>query len=160
VNNITWQYLPSLFEGDLEKINPLKDIGIMSDVEGSEDEELFAETFTLFPTENKDYIKGVLTQFGVLPVNEHFSPFEFWIGHTNFFVSTTILDIIEKTPGVETLDLNSLTPYRFKISIGRHWVLHNKRKEVLRAIEHNIYKYLESLKGSQDGMFEHSNPNG
>lgn len=57
---------------------------------------------------------------GVVPIMPHAVPsktFNFWVGHTNFDIQNTELDIIEKTPGVETLDI--VSRYRFRISIGK-----------------------------------------
>jgi hypothetical protein len=57
---------------------------------------------------------------GVIPLNEHNQPskvFNFWMGHANFDITAQVKDLIEKTPGVETLEI--YTRYRFRISIGR-----------------------------------------
>jgi hypothetical protein len=57
---------------------------------------------------------------GVIPLNEHNQPskvFNFWMGHTNFDITAQIKDIIEKTAGVETLEV--YTRYRFRMSIGK-----------------------------------------
>jgi hypothetical protein len=56
---------------------------------------------------------------GVIPLNEHNQPskvFNFWMGHTNFDIGEEEKDIIEVTPGVETLEV--YTRYRIRVSIG------------------------------------------
>jgi hypothetical protein len=56
---------------------------------------------------------------GVIPINENNQPskvFNFWMGHTNFDIGEEEKDIIEATPGVETLDI--FTRYRIRLSVG------------------------------------------
>ena len=56
---------------------------------------------------------------GVFAINENSVSskiFNFWVGHTNFSLSSPIVNIIEQTDGVETLDI--FTRYRFRIGIG------------------------------------------
>lgn len=70
---------------------------------------------------NKKNISRVIaTPMGFIPMNEHTSSgkiFNFWIGHTNFNITSIIASIIEHNEGIETLDI--FTRYRFRISIGK-----------------------------------------
>jgi hypothetical protein len=77
----------------------------------------------------------------VIPYDETSSigyAFNFWIGHTNFDLSSKLSTIIEKTNGVETLDV--FTRYRFRIGIGQ---LFNS-SDVMSNITNDIYKYLDT----------------
>lgn len=63
---------------------------------------------------------AAITPFGLIPINPHNDPaknFDYWIGHTNFYIGTKTATIIEGTPGVEIFDI--FGPYRFRISVGK-----------------------------------------
>lgn len=64
--------------------------------------------------------------------------FNFWMGHTNFDISKKIAQIIERTDGVETLDI--FTRYRFRISIGKAF----NDSETMRNINKTIYGELNN----------------
>lgn len=90
---------------------------------------------------NKKEMKVVVTPLGIIPYDETNSigyTFNFWIGHTNFDLSTKVSTIIENTRGVETLDV--FTRYRFRIGIGQ---LFNSG-DVMSNITHEIYEYLDA----------------
>ena len=46
--------------------------------------------------------------------------FKFWVGHSNFKLTKEFYKIIGRHPGIETLDI--LTPYRFRIAVGKLFV--------------------------------------
>lgn len=60
------------------------------------------------------------------------STFDCWIGHTNFDVTPTIKNILNKVPGVEILKICSR--YRFFIGIGKMFDF----KEVRQYIEDSL----------------------
>ena len=65
-------------------------------------------------------IKTIMTPFGILPLTEQSlasSHFKFWVGHSNFKLLKHYYPIIAKCRGVESVDI--LTPYRFRIAVGR-----------------------------------------
>jgi hypothetical protein len=65
------------------------------------------------------HVKLLMTPMGFVPMTEWNNPgkiFNFWIAHTNFRITEEIQDIIDKTDGVESLDVFS--PYRWRIAIG------------------------------------------
>ena len=65
-------------------------------------------------------IKVISSPMGLIPYSEHTASgkiFNFWVGHTNFNLSKSMVDVIEQIPGVETLDV--FTRYRFRIAIGK-----------------------------------------
>lgn len=85
-------------------------------------------------------IRVIVTPFGIIPYNQEnslFSILNLWLGHTNFNISLGVADIIEKTDGVETLDIFSR--YRFRIGIGKLFV----SSEVMSNINKKVYQYLD-----------------
>lgn len=60
------------------------------------------------------------------------SSYECWIGHTNFDVTNSMKNILDKIEGVEILRI--LSRYRFFIGLGKLFEF----KEVRKNIEHNI----------------------
>lgn len=82
------------------------------------------------------HIKVIATPMGIIPVNENTASgkiFNFWIGHTNFDITKQVADIIEKSDGVETLDI--FTRYRFRIGIGKAFY----DSEVKQTIQNTVY---------------------
>jgi hypothetical protein len=65
-------------------------------------------------------VKVIASPMGLIPYNEYTASgkiFNFWVGHTNFNITNTIVSTIEKCGGVELLDI--FTRYRFRIGIGK-----------------------------------------
>lgn len=90
----------------------------------------------------KESIQVMATPMGIIPINEHTASskiFNFWVGHTNFDISKKISDIIEQTPGVETLDI--FTRYRFRVAIGKVF----DDGQVMRSINKNINKHIVNI---------------
>lgn len=61
--------------------------------------------------------KLINTPFGMFSVSDEAllgSRFNFWIMHTNFDITEKIVEIVKKTPGVESLDVYS----RYRLRIG------------------------------------------
>lgn len=88
-----------------------------------------------------DPIKVIATPMGIIPMNDNTMSgkiFNFWIGHTNFNITGKIADTIEKTEGVETLDI--FTRYRFRIAIGKAF----DDSTIMRLINSRIYKELNN----------------
>lgn len=59
------------------------------------------------------------TPFGIMPIklsSEMYNQKNVFVGHTNFDIDQNILEIIDNTPGVESLQL--ISPYRFQIIVG------------------------------------------
>lgn len=78
------------------------------------------------------------TPMGLVPSPmPDFTTFNFWIGHTNFIITNTIGELINRTRGVETLDI--FTPYRFRIAVGKAFNENHVRKNVqLTLIQHIV----------------------
>lgn len=136
-NLIVWQKWFDPFGAD-------DDVSIESHVDEPLDEDL---------TENKQDIedqlsssqrmRAIATPMGLIPYTENTASskiFNFWVGHSNFNINEQIIDIIENTDGVETLDV--FTRYRFRIAIGK--VFDDAR--VMKEINDQVYRYLH---GSQ-----------
>lgn len=90
----------------------------------------------LFKNKGKP-VKVISSPMGLIPYNEYTSSskiFNFWVGHTNFNLSKSIVDIIENCEGVEILDV--FTRYRFRIAIGKCF----DDKEIMSQIKENISK--------------------
>lgn len=90
-------------------------------------------------TINSHGIKVIATPMGIIPYNEYTASgkiFNFWIGHTNFKITETILRVMENVLGVETLDI--FTPYRFRVSIGKAFDATLVKQNIAEA----IYEYL------------------
>jgi hypothetical protein len=82
--------------------------------------------------------KMLMTPMGMIPYNENTaasSIFNFWVGHTNFDISSEICSLIEEADGVETLDI--FTRYRFRIGIGKVF----DDGEIMRQINNLINRY-------------------
>ena len=72
-----------------------------------------------------------MTPFGILPLTEQTkasSHFKFWVGHSNFKLTEDFYKVIGQQPGIEALDI--LTPYRFRIAVGKMFVDRDVMKDV------------------------------
>jgi hypothetical protein len=82
-------------------------------------------------------IKAIATPMGIIPYNELTAPsslFNFWVGPTNFDINKKIAITIEKSEGVEILDI--FTRYRFRIGIGKCF----NDSETMKLINDKIYR--------------------
>lgn len=83
--------------------------------------------------------KVIATPMGIIPIDENTASgkiFNFWIGHTNFNITKFISSVIEKTPGVECLDI--FTRYRFRIAIGKAF----NSSRVMKNIQDSVYQHI------------------
>jgi len=81
----------------------------------------------------------ILTPMGMLPYTEKTacsSIFKFWVGHTNFSITSPIESIINESSGVEALDI--FTRYRFRIAVGKAF----KDSEVMNYINNRVYEHI------------------
>lgn len=89
----------------------------------------------------------LFTPLGPVPLNEYNDPekiFNFWVGHSNFNITKNIKDIINKTDGVETL--NVYTRYRFRIGVGKVF----SAKNVTRDINRKISEYFRTNDNNEE----------
>lgn len=78
---------------------------------------------------------AVITPFGVVPLHEDNLPsklFNFWMGHVNFPLTHELVDRLQAVEGVETLDV--LTPYRFRVAIGKAFATDVVKKAMKRSL--------------------------
>lgn len=142
VNTIIWQKWIDPF-GD-ESLDNEEDfdpyVGKYNDSEDLEDNQQL--TYKDLPDEikyRKSAIKVIATPMGIIPVNDNTMSsklFNFWVGHTNFDITSLIANTIEQTDGVETLDI--FTRYRFRISVGKAF----DDSSVMRNINKRVYEEL------------------
>ena len=86
-------------------------------------------------------MKAIATPMGIIPYTENTASgkiFNFWIGHTNFNITSDVAYEIENADGVETLDV--FTRYRFRIAIGKVF----DESKVKFDISKNVYKLLSN----------------
>lgn len=89
-------------------------------------------------------VRVIASPLGLIPYNEHTASskiFNFWIGHTNFNISQSVKDIIEKVGGVEILDI--FTRYRFRIAVGKCF----NDSETMKLINDEVYAKIEDANG-------------
>lgn len=85
-------------------------------------------------------IKVIASPLGLIPYNEHTASskiFNFWLGHTNFNISSKIKEIIENIDGIEILDI--FTRYRFRIAIGKCF----EDADVMSTINKTIHDFYD-----------------
>lgn len=90
-------------------------------------------------------IKVIASPLGIIPYNEYTASskiFNFWVGHTNFDISTPIVEVIEKCEGVELLDI--FTRYRFRVGIGKCF----NDSETMNNITETVRNLLDYLYGN------------
>ena len=76
-------------------------------------------------------VRGVMTPYGLMPLTDDTlasRKFKFWVGHANFRLTEDYYRVIGRIEGVETLDI--LTPYRFRIGVGKMFVDRNVMSDV------------------------------
>lgn len=85
---------------------------------------------------SKKPLRAIATPMGLIPYTENTASskiFNFWVGHSNFDLSTGLVNIIEDTEGTETLDIFSR--YRFRIAIGKAF----DDAKVMKNINDRVY---------------------
>lgn len=139
MNYIVWEKWRDPFLGyDENEIDLDSDVNNFFD-EDEEDHHLIDDKAPMDQIkESGKQIRVIATPMGLIPYNEYTASskiFNFWIGHANFNLSKKIVNIIEKTDGVETLDV--FTRYRFRIGIGKVF----EDRNVMKNIENNVKQY-------------------
>jgi len=89
----------------------------------SKDQHILPEYENEYYEDNQQKNQVLITNMGIIPFNEATDCskiFNFWIGHTNFNISTVIAQLIQDVDGVETLDV--FTRYRFRVAFGKAFV--------------------------------------
>lgn len=135
---IIWQHFANPFENKV-------DINLLNPLLSEPDSEL--ENISMLDDEdnieNKEFAQGIITQHGIIGINESYNPYDFWVGHCSFKITDHIEHIIENSEGVEYLKI--LSPYRFKIAVAKYFSQQNLRGKVLKNIESRIFQFLDCL---------------
>jgi len=89
------------------------------------------------PIDIKQVKMGIMaTPMGIIPITEHTAAgqvFNFWTAHTNFRMTQNILNIVDQTDGIESVDL--FTPYRWRIAIGKVFDSSTVKNDVMRNLQ-------------------------
>ena len=93
---------------------------------------------------NKEYAKGITTQLGTIPINNQFNPLNLWTGHTNFLITSSIAEIIATHEGIEFFKV--LTPYRFRIAIGKAWQQENLGPFVKIGLTKKVIEFMNRFR--------------
>jgi hypothetical protein len=141
-NLIIWQKWLDPFGSDdteVDEFDPYTGDYIDSDEDLDKNEE--ENNYEEIIKKKNTAVRVIATPMGIIPMNENTASgklFNFWMGHTNFDISKKIALMIEKTDGVETLDI--FTRYRFRVSIGKAF----DDSETMRNINKTIYSELNN----------------
>ncbi len=125
--DVYWEKWIDAFEEDAEA--QLEDHEEEALEGGFFDEESFSEEEAF--KESISHIQSIITPFGIMPITEQnraSTYFKLWVGHCNFKLTEDFYKIIGREGGVEALDI--LTPYRFRIAVGKMFVDRNVMKAV------------------------------
>ena len=98
-----------------------------------EDKNTYAES------EQKKAVRVIMTPMGMIPAPEHSDPqkvFDLWTAHTNFDITANILNLVENTAGVETVDV--YTRYRMRVGIGKMF----DAEDTIKNINQNLCSFI------------------
>ena len=128
--DVYWEKWIDAFEAEeAEIIEEMKEVEDFEDYEEALDQDMMTHS----------HIRTIITPFGVLPITEKTrasSHFKLWVGHSNFKLTKDFYKIIGGSSGVEALDI--LTPYRFRIAIGKMFVDRDVMKTVRDCMVEHI----------------------
>ena len=133
-HDVYWEKWVDAYEEQLE--------GIEIEEEEGYEEEMFVEKLSPM-----SHIPTIITPFGIMPLTEQSlasQHFKFWVGHSNFKLTDNVYQVVGNTEGVETLDI--LTPYRFRIAIGKMFVDRN----VMSTVRTNLLEYIKDANHEQE----------
>tara|TARA_R110000850_G_scaffold3852_8_gene18082 strand:+ start:3478 stop:3912 length:435 start_codon:yes stop_codon:yes gene_type:complete len=85
------------------------------------------------------HVRSVMTPFGIIPLTEQSlasNHFKLWVGHSNFKILESHINVIGAVSGVETIDV--LTPYRFRISVAKLFIDRDVMSDVRKALLYTL----------------------
>lgn len=145
---IVWQKNENLFESAEEKLHKAN-AEAEKELEENDDYDINDEEFETESSYEDDEPRSVGRQpflftgdGGAVPVHEYFPSgkiYNFWIGYTNFPITDDVMDIIDFTDGIETLE--RFTRYRMRVGVGKLF----KTGEVLSAVRKNVKEFLNKV---------------
>ncbi len=137
INEIEWPgWNKGLYDDDVKEI--ISDEDLDGDLIEKLDRE-FEERENIFFNKKMNV---VMTPMGIVPLTEYTTPgkiFNFWNMHTNFTINDKIKDLVNKSAGVETLDV--FTQYRARIGIGKVF----DSIDVKKNIQDRLLKHMGKL---------------
>lgn len=136
---IVWEKWADPFGEDTDETKWRDYNNDMSDLSELKDEYNTSEGQNIIKRTSKP-IKVIASPLGLIPYNEHTASskiFNFWLGHTNFDITQKIKDMLEKSEGVEILDI--FTRYRFRVAIGKCF----SDSETMKLINDRVYSLLK-----------------
>lgn len=141
-HDIYWEKWMDAFEAQQGGLNPpVTDSEDRAEEEAYLDNQWSPEEAYEEETEQLMPVQGIMTPYGVLPLTDDTlasRKFKFWVGHSNFRLTEDYYTVIGRTEGVETLDI--LTPYRFRIGVGRMFVDRNVMSSVRDKMVAHVVK--------------------
>ena len=138
-NDVYWEKWVDAYEEQVEEV----------EIEEDEDETVYEEEMFGDKMHLMNHIKSIMTPFGIMPLTEQSlasQHFKFWVGHSNFKLTDKVYNIVGNTPGVETLDI--LTPYRFRIAIGKMFV----DRDVMSTVRTNLLEYIKDANHDEENQ--------
>ena len=126
--DVYWEKWIDAFEQEDDNLE--KEMQQMQELLSNEEDLDLEEDLELIK-ESVSHIRSIMTPFGILPLTEQTkasSHFKFWVGHSNFKLTEDFYKVIGQQPGIEALDI--LTPYRFRIAVGKMFVDREVMKDV------------------------------
>ena len=83
-----------------------------------------------------------LLQLSEMPINPllRSQDYNFWAGHSNFYLTKNIANVICGVEGIEALDVAS--PYRMRIAIGKLF----SPRDVMSNITQKVVRYINDTK--------------
>jgi len=141
--DVYWEKWIDAFEEEIEEEVQIDEEGFieeeMSDTEEgpSYEDQIMSEGIF---KQSMSHIRSIITPFGVLPITEKTMAsryFKLWVGHANFKLTEDFYTVIGQSEGVEALDI--LTPYRFRIAIGKLFV----DRKVMKAVRDKMVSHVD-----------------
>jgi len=135
--DVYWEKWIDAFEEEIEaEIEIEEEEGFLEEeMSGYEDQVMGEGIFK----QSLSHIRSIITPFGVLPITEKTRAsryFKLWVGHANFKLTEDFYTVIGQSDGVEALDI--LTPYRFRIAIGKLFV----DRKVMKAVRDQMVSHI------------------
>ena len=125
-NAIAWEVWIDAYNNEEIEVSRQQYKQSIEDLSEEFEDEIIEEQFYTHP------YKTIMTPFGIIPLTEQSlasNHFKLWVGHTNFKLLESSIDVIENCTGVETVDI--LTPYRFRLGIGKMF----KDRDVMNGVK-------------------------
>ena len=136
--DVYWEkWIDAFEEEEAEMIEEMKEVEDFEDYEEALDQDMIKHS----------HIRTIITPFGVLPITEKTRAsnyFKLWVGHSNFKLTEDFYKVIGDAAGVEALDI--LTPYRFRIAIGKMFV----DRDVMKTVRDCMVEHISGQSNNGD----------